>query len=60
MDGGIHDTVLHLVEVVGEDIVCTHEVHVTHNGRWGLICVSGWQEEEVSQLIFGLFMYFPV
>ena len=56
MDGSIHQPILHGVEAVGKDVVVSHDTHVTCDSRWCLICMSGRQGEEVSQLSFRLFV----
>ena len=60
VDGGVHESVLDGVETVSEDVVILRDTHVSrHRGR-RLICLSGWQGEEMSQLSFCLFMNIAV
>ena len=54
--GSIRESVFDGVEVVGEDVVVSRDVHVACHHRRHLICLSGWRGEEVSQLSFGLFV----
>ena len=42
MDSGIHEAVLHSIEVVGEDIIVPCDAHVACDHHGHLICVSGW------------------
>ena len=56
VDGGVHEPVLDGVEAISEDVVVSCDAHVPCHRRRCLICLSGWQREEMGQLSFGLFM----
>jgi hypothetical protein len=60
MNGGVHESILNGVEMSSEDVIVLCNVHVTRNGCWCLVCVSGWQREKVSQLSFHLFVYVSI
>ena len=60
MDSSVHEPILNGVETISEDIIVLHDTHVTHNSHRCLICMSGWQREEVSQLSFCLFVYVSI
>ena len=60
VDGGIHEVILNGVEAVSKDVVVSRDAHVSCHRRWCLICLSGWQREEMCQLSFGLFVDVPI
>ena len=60
VDCGVHKSVFDGVEVISEDVVVSCDAHVPHHRGWFLVCLSGWQREEMSQLSFGLFVDVPI
>ena len=60
MDSSVHKAILNDVETVSKNVIISHDTHVTCDGCWCLICVSGWQREEVSQLSFSLLVYVSI